>query len=38
MLGLLEPVFKENYIGRARCSTSSEFEIGTIAGCRVQTA
>jgi translation initiation factor IF-2 len=37
MLGLLEPVFKENYIGRAEVLNVFRIpKIGTIAGCRVQ--
>jgi translation initiation factor IF-2 len=37
MLGLLEPVFKENYIGRAEVLNIFKIpKIGTIAGCRVQ--
>src|SRR5271166_3117384 len=37
MLGLLEPVFKENYIGRAEVLNVFKIpKIGTIAGCRVQ--
>jgi len=37
MLGLLEPVFKENYIGRAEVINVFHIpKIGTIAGCRVQ--
>jgi translation initiation factor IF-2 len=37
MLGLLEPVFKENYIGRAEVLNIFRIpKIGTIAGCRVQ--
>jgi translation initiation factor IF-2 len=37
MLGLLEPVFKENYIGRAEVINVFHIpKVGTIAGCRVQ--
>jgi len=37
MLGLLEPVFKENYIGRAEVINVFRIpKVGTIAGCRVQ--
>jgi translation initiation factor IF-2 len=37
MLGLLEPVYKENYIGRAEVLNIFRIpKIGTIAGCRVQ--
>jgi translation initiation factor IF-2 len=37
MLGLLEPVFKENYIGRAEVLNIFKIpKIGVIAGCRVQ--
>ena len=37
MLGLLEPVYKENYIGRAEVLNIFKIpKIGTIAGCRVQ--
>jgi translation initiation factor IF-2 len=37
MLGLLEPVFKENYLGRAEVVNVYHIpKIGTIAGCRVQ--
>jgi translation initiation factor IF-2 len=37
MLGLLEPVFKENYIGRAEVLNIFKIpKVGTIAGCRVQ--
>jgi translation initiation factor IF-2 len=37
MLGMLEPVFKENYIGRAEVLNIFRIpKIGTIAGCRVQ--
>jgi translation initiation factor IF-2 len=37
MLGMLEPVFKENYIGRAEVLNIFKIpKIGTIAGCRVQ--
>jgi translation initiation factor IF-2 len=36
MMGLLEPVFKENYLGRAEILTVFHIpKIGTIAGCRV---
>jgi translation initiation factor IF-2 len=36
MLGLLEPVFKENYLGRAEVLQVFKIpKIGTIAGCRV---
>jgi len=37
MLGMLEPVYKENYIGRAEVLNIFKIpKIGTIAGCRVQ--
>jgi translation initiation factor IF-2 len=37
MLGLLEPVFKENYIGRAEVLNVFRIpKVGAIAGCRVQ--
>jgi translation initiation factor IF-2 len=37
MLGLLEPTFKENYIGRAEVVNIFRIpKVGTIAGCRVQ--
>ena len=37
MLGLLEPVFKENYIGRAEVLNIFRIpKVGTVAGCRVQ--
>ena len=37
MMGLLEPVFKENYVGRAEVVTVIRIpKVGTIAGCRVQ--
>jgi len=37
MLGLLEPTFKENYIGRAEIINIFRIpKVGTIAGCRVQ--
>ena len=37
MLGLLEPVYKENYIGRAEVRNIFKSpKIGDIAGCRVQ--
>jgi translation initiation factor IF-2 len=37
MLGLLDPVYKENYIGRAEVLNIFKIpKIGTIAGCRVQ--
>ncbi|MGO9319147.1 MAG: translation initiation factor IF-2 [Terracidiphilus sp.] len=37
MLGLLEPVYKENYIGRAEVLNIFKIpKIGVIAGCRVQ--
>jgi len=37
MLGLLEPTFKENYMGRAVVLTVFRIpKVGTIAGCRVQ--
>ncbi len=36
MLGLLDPVFKENYLGRAEVLNIFKIpKIGTIAGCRV---
>lgn len=36
MLGLLDPVFKENYLGRAEVLNVFKIpKIGTIAGCRV---
>jgi translation initiation factor IF-2 len=36
MLGLLEPVFKENYLGRAEVLNVFRIpKVGTIAGCRV---
>ncbi len=36
MLGLLEPVFKENYLGRAEVLNIFKIpKVGTIAGCRV---
>jgi len=37
MLGLLEPAFKENYVGRAEVINVFRIpKVGTIAGCRVQ--
>jgi translation initiation factor IF-2 len=37
MLGLLEPTYKENYIGRAEVINIFRIpKVGTIAGCRVQ--
>jgi translation initiation factor IF-2 len=37
MLGLLEPTFKQNYLGRAEVVNIFRIpKIGTIAGCRVQ--
>jgi len=37
MLGLLEPTFKENYMGRAEVLNIFRIpKVGTIAGCRVQ--
>jgi len=37
MMGLLEPTFKENYIGRAQIINVFHIpKVGTIAGCRVQ--
>ncbi len=37
MMGLLEPVFKENYMGRAEVLNIFRIpKVGTIAGCRVQ--
>jgi translation initiation factor IF-2 len=37
MMGLLEPAFKENYVGRAEVLTVFRIpKVGTIAGCRVQ--
>jgi len=37
MLGLLEPTFKENYLGRAEVINIFRIpKVGTIAGCRVQ--
>jgi translation initiation factor IF-2 len=37
MLGLLEPTFKENYVGRAEVINVFRIpKVGTIAGCRVQ--
>jgi translation initiation factor IF-2 len=37
MLGLLEPTFKENYMGRAQVLNIFRIpKVGTIAGCRVQ--
>jgi translation initiation factor IF-2 len=37
MLGLLDPTFKENYLGRAEVLNVFHIpKIGTIAGCRVQ--
>jgi len=37
MMGLLEPTFKENYLGRAEVLTVFRIpKVGTIAGCRVQ--
>jgi len=37
MLGLLEPTFKENYVGRAEVLNVFRIpKVGTIAGCRVQ--
>jgi translation initiation factor IF-2 len=37
MMGLLEPTFKENYIGRAEVLNIFKIpKVGTIAGCRVQ--
>jgi translation initiation factor IF-2 len=36
MMGLLEPTFKENYVGRAEVLTVFKIpKVGTIAGCRV---
>jgi translation initiation factor IF-2 len=36
MLGLLEPIFKENYLGRAEVLNVFRIpKVGTIAGCRV---
>ncbi|HEX5233831.1 MAG TPA: translation initiation factor IF-2 [Silvibacterium sp.] len=36
MLGLLEPIFKENYLGRAEVLNVFKIpKVGTIAGCRV---
>jgi translation initiation factor IF-2 len=37
MMGLLEPAFKENYLGRAEVLNLFKIpKVGTIAGCRVQ--
>jgi translation initiation factor IF-2 len=37
MMGLLEPAFKENYLGRAEVINVFRIpKVGTIAGCRVQ--
>jgi translation initiation factor IF-2 len=37
MMGLLEPTFKENYLGRAQVLQIFRIpKVGTIAGCRVQ--
>jgi translation initiation factor IF-2 len=37
MMGLLEPAFKENYLGRAEVLSIFRIpKVGTIAGCRVQ--
>jgi translation initiation factor IF-2 len=37
MLGLLDPTFKENYVGRAEVLNVFKIpKVGTIAGCRVQ--
>jgi translation initiation factor IF-2 len=37
MMGLLEPTFKENYVGRAEVVNVFRIpKVGTIAGCRVQ--
>ncbi len=37
MMGLLEPTFKENYVGRAEVLNVFKIpKVGTIAGCRVQ--
>jgi translation initiation factor IF-2 len=37
MLGLLDPTFKENYVGRAEVIQVFRIpKVGTIAGCRVQ--
>jgi translation initiation factor IF-2 len=37
MLGLLDPTFKENYVGRAEVINVFRIpKVGTIAGCRVQ--
>jgi translation initiation factor IF-2 len=37
MMGLLEPMFKENYLGRAEVVNVFHIpKVGTIAGCRVQ--
>jgi translation initiation factor IF-2 len=37
MMGLLEPTFKENYVGRAEVLQVFRIpKVGTIAGCRVQ--
>jgi translation initiation factor IF-2 len=37
MLGLLDPTFKENYVGRAEVLNVFRIpKVGTIAGCRVQ--
>jgi translation initiation factor IF-2 len=37
MMGLLEPAFKENYVGRAEVLNIFRIpKVGTIAGCRVQ--
>ena len=36
MMGLLEPAFKENYVGRAEVLNVFRIpKVGTIAGCRV---
>jgi translation initiation factor IF-2 len=37
MMGLLDPTFKENYVGRAEVLNIFRIpKVGTIAGCRVQ--
>jgi len=37
MMGLLDPTFKENYLGRAEVLNIFKIpKVGTIAGCRVQ--
>jgi translation initiation factor IF-2 len=37
MMGLLDPTFKENYLGRAEVLNIFRIpKVGTIAGCRVQ--